>query len=72
MVDQKTPHCPFIHSGFRCLENGRPDSFYTKWRCKPKLAICPGLLNLSFPSCYVHLISFLVADERDKEKVHCS
>ncbi|KAL5796741.1 hypothetical protein ACOSQ2_001561 [Xanthoceras sorbifolium] len=28
--------CPFIDEGFRCLENGRPDSFFTKWRWQPK------------------------------------
>lgn len=27
--------CPFVDSGFRCLENGRPDSYYTKWRWQP-------------------------------------
>ncbi|KAJ9187650.1 hypothetical protein P3X46_003079 [Hevea brasiliensis] len=27
--------CSFIDTGFRCLENGRPDSFYTKWRWQP-------------------------------------
>ncbi|KAG8653855.1 hypothetical protein MANES_05G075200v8 [Manihot esculenta] len=31
----QSKHCPFIDSGFRCLENGRPDSFYTKWRWQP-------------------------------------
>ncbi|GLT52735.1 hypothetical protein SLA2020_260570 [Shorea laevis] len=28
--------CPFVDDGFRCLENGRPDSFYTKWRWQPE------------------------------------
>ncbi|KAK0580475.1 hypothetical protein LWI29_002371 [Acer saccharum] len=28
--------CPFLDQGFRCLENGRPDSFFTKWRWQPK------------------------------------
>ncbi|KAK8711579.1 hypothetical protein V6N13_146857 [Hibiscus sabdariffa] len=27
--------CPFVDSGFRCLENGRPDIYYTKWRWQP-------------------------------------
>ncbi|CAN1235932.1 Protein trichome birefringence-like 11 [Linum perenne] len=27
--------CAFIDGGFRCLENGRPDSFFTKWRWQP-------------------------------------
>ncbi|KAK8718038.1 hypothetical protein V6N13_045287 [Hibiscus sabdariffa] len=33
--------CPFIDSGFRCLQNGRPDSFYTKWRWQPKACNLP-------------------------------
>ncbi|KAK9282069.1 hypothetical protein L1049_004981 [Liquidambar formosana] len=28
--------CMFMDEGFRCSENGRPDSFYTKWRWQPK------------------------------------
>lgn len=28
--------CRFLDEGFRCLENGRPDLFYTKWRWQPK------------------------------------
>ncbi|KAJ0112068.1 hypothetical protein Patl1_03409 [Pistacia atlantica] len=28
--------CFFIDEGFRCLENGRPDNFFTKWRWQPK------------------------------------
>ncbi|XP_042518078.1 protein trichome birefringence-like 10 [Macadamia integrifolia] len=28
--------CRFIDDGFRCSENGRRDSFYTKWRWQPK------------------------------------
>jgi hypothetical protein len=28
--------CPFMDDGFRCTENGRHDSFYTKWRWQPK------------------------------------
>ncbi|CAH9115235.1 unnamed protein product [Cuscuta epithymum] len=28
--------CPFLDDGFRCTDNGRPDSFYTKWRWQPK------------------------------------
>ncbi|KAK8702154.1 hypothetical protein V6N13_020522 [Hibiscus sabdariffa] len=27
--------CPFVDSGFRCQENGRPDNYYTKWRWQP-------------------------------------
>lgn len=29
-------NCSFLDQGFRCSENGRPDSFYTKWRWQPK------------------------------------
>ncbi|KAL8515307.1 hypothetical protein ACS0TY_014142 [Phlomoides rotata] len=28
--------CRFLDEGFMCLENGRPDFFYTKWRWQPK------------------------------------
>ncbi|XP_043698485.1 protein trichome birefringence-like 10 [Telopea speciosissima] len=28
--------CRFLDDGFRCSENGRPDSFYSKWRWQPK------------------------------------
>ncbi|XP_054777835.1 protein trichome birefringence-like 10 [Prosopis cineraria] len=28
--------CSFMDQGFRCNENGRPDSIYTKWRWRPK------------------------------------
>ncbi|CAI9118573.1 OLC1v1020162C3 [Oldenlandia corymbosa var. corymbosa] len=28
--------CSLLDEGFRCSENGRPDSFYTKWRWQPK------------------------------------
>lgn len=28
--------CSFLDEGFRCSENGRRDSFYTKWRWQPK------------------------------------
>ncbi|XP_065861164.1 protein trichome birefringence-like 11 [Euphorbia lathyris] len=31
----ESQNCAFIDGGFRCLENGRPDSFYTKWRWQP-------------------------------------
>ncbi|XP_027077960.1 protein trichome berefringence-like 7 [Coffea arabica] len=28
--------CPFVEQGFNCLENGRMDKEYLKWRWKPK------------------------------------
>ncbi|KAG4168147.1 hypothetical protein ERO13_A12G005500v2 [Gossypium hirsutum] len=37
----ESPDCPFIDSGFRCLENGRSDSFYTKWRWQPRACNLP-------------------------------
>ncbi|GJM88023.1 hypothetical protein PR202_ga04039 [Eleusine coracana subsp. coracana] len=33
--------CPFLDVGFRCSENGRPDSSYTKWRWKPSRCDLP-------------------------------
>ncbi|KAK6937513.1 Trichome birefringence-like, N-terminal domain [Dillenia turbinata] len=33
--------CAFMDEGFRCLENGRPDRFYTKWRWQPKACDLP-------------------------------
>ncbi|OMP05035.1 hypothetical protein COLO4_09112 [Corchorus olitorius] len=33
--------CPFVDNGFRCLENGRPDSYYTKWRWQPNACDLP-------------------------------
>ncbi|XP_024017385.1 protein trichome birefringence-like 10 [Morus notabilis] len=32
----KSQDCPFVDEGFRCSEHGRPNNFYTKWRCQPK------------------------------------
>lgn len=34
-------HCKFLDAGFRCLENGRPDSFFTKWRWQPHYCDVP-------------------------------
>lgn len=33
--------CSFLDGGFRCSENGRPDSEYTKWRWQPKACNLP-------------------------------
>lgn len=45
--------CTFLDEGFRCSENGRPDSLYTKWRWQPKdcnlpRSIMPLFSTLSF------------------------
>ncbi|XP_062143816.1 protein trichome birefringence-like 10 [Alnus glutinosa] len=32
----QSQNCSFLDGGFRCTENGRRDSFYTKWRWQPK------------------------------------
>ncbi|PNT65465.1 hypothetical protein BRADI_4g42860v3 [Brachypodium distachyon] len=33
--------CPFLDTGFRCSENGRPDSSYAKWRWRPSRCDLP-------------------------------
>ncbi|XP_050207209.1 protein trichome berefringence-like 7 [Mercurialis annua] len=38
--------CPFVEQGFDCLENGRKDKEYLKWRWKPK--------NCDIPRFNVH------------------
>ncbi|CAB4291717.1 unnamed protein product [Prunus armeniaca] len=32
----ESQNCSFMDEGFRCSENGRPDSIFTKWRWQPK------------------------------------
>ena len=51
----QSQHCPFVDSGFRCLENGRPDSYYTKWRWQPNGCDLP---RSSFLFSYVLFIVF--------------
>ncbi|XP_024520544.1 protein trichome berefringence-like 7 [Selaginella moellendorffii] len=34
--------CPLVEQGFRCQDNGRPDSSYTKWRWKPSQCHIPS------------------------------
>lgn len=36
-------NCTFVEQGFRCSENGRPDSQYRKWRWQPSNCIMPRL-----------------------------
>jgi hypothetical protein len=53
--------CPFMDAGFRCAENGRPDSSYTKWRWQPARCNLPRLVPPvpSHPS--FHYITYQVA-----------
>ncbi|KAJ7526558.1 hypothetical protein O6H91_16G012000 [Diphasiastrum complanatum] len=37
----RSEECPFIDGGFRCQENGRPDSNYLKWRWQPSQCNIP-------------------------------
>ncbi|XP_068648115.1 protein trichome birefringence-like 11 [Aristolochia californica] len=37
----QSQNCGFLDEGFRCIENGRPDDFYTKWRWQPKHCSLP-------------------------------
>lgn len=38
--------CPFVDSGFRCSENGRPDTAYTKWRWQPSRCDLPRSVQI--------------------------
>lgn len=40
--------CSFMDSGFRCIENGRRDLYYTKWRWQPKNCNLPRYKDLIF------------------------
>ncbi|KAK4792773.1 hypothetical protein SAY86_023208 [Trapa natans] len=48
--------CRFLDEGFRCNENGRPDSFYTKWRWQPK--------NCNLPRFNANLMLEKLRDKR--------
>ncbi|KAL2922505.1 Protein trichome birefringence-like 10 [Bienertia sinuspersici] len=37
----ESKNCQFLDFGFRCLESGRPDNFFTKWRWQPKRCNLP-------------------------------
>ncbi|XP_043687877.1 phospholipase A1-II 1-like [Telopea speciosissima] len=41
----KSKDCMFLDEGFRCSKNGRPDSFYTKWRWQPKDCNLPSFVR---------------------------
>lgn len=43
--------CLFIDDGFRCLENGRPDNYFTKWRWQPK--------HCNLPRLFINLITIV-------------
>lgn len=43
--------CPFLDVGFRCSENGRPDSSYTQWRWQPARCDLPRLVLV--PPCSI-------------------
>lgn len=42
----QTKDCVFIDVGFRCSENGRLDSLYSKWRWQPKNCNLPRFDSL--------------------------
>ncbi|KAK8482322.1 hypothetical protein V6N13_065857 [Hibiscus sabdariffa] len=48
--------CPFVEQGFDCLENGRKDKDYLKWRWKPK--------NCDIPRFNVHNVLEMLRDKR--------
>lgn len=53
----QSKECKFLDDGFRCSENGRPDSFYTKWRWQPKDCNLPRLSLINFCEFFSSLIS---------------
>lgn len=70
----QSTNCSFLDQGFRCSENGRPDSFYTKWRWQPKICNLPRFLYclFFFPLCFQ--MSILVAKkmkENNKTIYYC-
>lgn len=44
--------CSFLDQGFRCNENGRPGSFYTKWRWQPRNCKLPRFRIFKFIFSY--------------------
>lgn len=58
-------NCSFLDQGFRCSENGRPDTFYTKWRWQPKDCDLPRFLPNPFFFLFwvfIFLLFWLVED----------
>lgn len=49
--------CRFLDSGFRCVENGRPDLFYTKWRWQPKSCNLPRYVIIDIPLFFKLFVS---------------
>lgn len=52
--------CSFMDQGFRCNENGRPDSIYTKWRWQPNHCKLPRFQMFSFFFGFYFLFSPLL------------
>lgn len=58
--------CSFLDDGFRCIENGRPDLFYTKWRWQPRhcnlprCVLCILILNFQNGDFDLHISSSLL------------
>jgi hypothetical protein len=50
--------CPFLDVGFRCAENGRPDTSYTKWRWQPSRCHLPRFVFVPSICCYLLLPCF--------------
>lgn len=55
----QSQNCSLLDDGFRCSENGRPDSFYTKWRWQPK--------HCNLPRSVSSLVLFCLIAEKIEE-----
>ncbi|XP_016551248.2 protein trichome berefringence-like 7 isoform X2 [Capsicum annuum] len=61
VVDNSYPlynasECPFVEKGFNCLDNGRTDDDYLKWRWKPR--------NCELPRFDVHYMLKILRNKR--------